>query len=226
MKYVRNTRSPSRKNTLWPCHSSTPKSASKLSVMVYQGISQPIRAFRRTMVRLRCARGVRECGVADVQMGEVGDLIGPKGAAAAGMFGPAEHPGFEEGAVDDQLTPAFEQVEQARRARRPLERSTAIHGIRRRSAASASWARIWAFSFTSSCWRAASHFCGETIDGVCMASCPPFRSFSGDLVMVVATSELDELLGLGAEARLHRCRSLVVGHELTWHRGIGRWELQ
>jgi len=38
------------------------------------------------------------------------------------MFGPAEHPGFEEGAVDDQLTPAFEQVEQARRAHRPLER--------------------------------------------------------------------------------------------------------
>src|SRR6202035_5026541 len=104
--------------------------------------------------------------------------------------------------------------------------STAIHGIRRRSAASASWARIWAFSFTSSCWRAASHACGETIDGVCMAGCPPFRSFSGDLVMVVATSELDELLGLRAEARLHRCRSLVVGHELTWHRGIGRWELQ
>jgi hypothetical protein len=61
---------------------------------------------------------------------------------------------------------------------------------------------------------------------VCMANCPPFRSFSGDLVMVVATSELDELLGLRAEARLHRCRSLVVGHELTWHGGIGRWELQ
>jgi len=54
-------------------------------------------------------------------MGEVGDLIGPKGAAAAGMFGPAEHPRFEEGAVDDQLTPAFEQVEQARPARRPFE---------------------------------------------------------------------------------------------------------
>src|ERR1700686_4833466 len=49
MKYVRNTRSPSRKNTLWPCHSSTPKSLSKPSVMVYQGISQPIRAFRRSM---------------------------------------------------------------------------------------------------------------------------------------------------------------------------------
>jgi hypothetical protein len=39
-----------------PCHSSTPKSASKLSVIVYQGISQPIRAFRRAM----SACGARE----------------------------------------------------------------------------------------------------------------------------------------------------------------------
>ena len=36
-------------NALVPCHSSTPKSASKPSVMVYQGISQPIRAFTRSM---------------------------------------------------------------------------------------------------------------------------------------------------------------------------------
>src|SRR5882762_7881379 len=106
MKYVRNTRSPSRKNTLWPCHSSTPKSASKPSVMVYQGISQPIRAFRR-------ARGVGEGGVAGVQMGQVGDLIGAQGAAAAGVLGPAEHPGLEEGAIDDQLTAALEQIDEA-----------------------------------------------------------------------------------------------------------------
>ena len=65
-------------NALWPCHSSTPKSASKLSVMVYQGIVQPIRAFRRSMSGLRRARGVRERGVAGVQMGEVGDLVGPE----------------------------------------------------------------------------------------------------------------------------------------------------
>jgi hypothetical protein len=83
------------------------------------------------------------------------------------------------------------------------------------SAASASWARMWAFSFTSNCSRPACHACGETIGGVRMAGCPPFRPFSGDLVMVVATSELDELLSFRGEARLHRCRSLVVGHELT-----------
>ena len=34
---------------LVPCHSSTPKSASKSSVIVYHGISQPIRAFKRSM---------------------------------------------------------------------------------------------------------------------------------------------------------------------------------
>src|ERR1700751_3171831 len=46
-------------------------------------------------------------------MGEVGDLVGPEGAAAAGMVGPAEDAGFEEGAVDDQLAAALEEVEEA-----------------------------------------------------------------------------------------------------------------
>src|SRR5580704_15440130 len=102
MKYVRNTRSPSRKKTLWPCHSATPKSASKSSVTVYQGISQRIRAFRRAMSACG-ARDVGEGGVACVQMGKVGDLIGAKRAAAAGVIRPAEYTGFEKGAIDDQL---------------------------------------------------------------------------------------------------------------------------
>src|SRR5258706_3638884 len=46
-------------------------------------------------------------------MGQVRDLIGAQGAAAAGVLGPAEHSGFEEGAIDDQLTAALEQIEQA-----------------------------------------------------------------------------------------------------------------
>src|SRR5206468_1486858 len=50
--------------------------------------------------------------------------------------------------------------------------STATHGIRRRSAASASRARVSSFSFTRSCWRAASHCCGETIGGVSIGRCP------------------------------------------------------
>src|SRR5262249_41227888 len=44
--------------------------------------------------------------------------------------------------------------------------STESHGIRRRSAASASRARVTCFSFTSSRWRAASHSSGVTIGGV------------------------------------------------------------
>src|SRR6516225_5049941 len=50
--------------------------------------------------------------------------------------------------------------------------STVIHGIRRRSAASASRERVKAFSFTRRCWRAASHSCGDTIGGVFMGRCP------------------------------------------------------
>ena len=60
-------------------------------------------------------------------MGEVGDLVGHQGAAAAGMLGPAEHAGLEEGAVDDQLTAAVEQVEQARLALRPVELVLLLH---------------------------------------------------------------------------------------------------
>src|SRR6476619_3624558 len=54
-------------------------------------------------------------------MGQVGDLIGAQGAAAAGVLGPAEHPGLEEGAIDDQLTAALEQIEQANLALGSIE---------------------------------------------------------------------------------------------------------
>src|SRR5262249_1608387 len=64
-------------------------------------------------VLLRRARSVGESGVAGVQMGQVGDLIGAQGATAACVLGPAEPPGLEEGAIDDQLPAALEQVEQA-----------------------------------------------------------------------------------------------------------------
>ena len=95
---------------------------------MYHGISHPIRDFSRTM----SACGAREAYASVVsrafEMGEVGNLIGPKGAAAAGMFGPAEHPGFEEGTVHDQLAPAFEQVEQTRLPGRSIERVRPLHG--------------------------------------------------------------------------------------------------
>src|SRR5262249_53060857 len=47
--------------------------------------------------------------------------------------------------------------------------STASHGIRRRSAASASRARVSSFSFTSSFFRAASHSFGDTTFGFFMS---------------------------------------------------------
>src|SRR5205814_9818935 len=72
-------------------------------------------------VGLRRARDERESGVAGVQMGDVGDLVRHKGTTAAAVLGPAVYPGLEERAVDDELTAAFEQVEQARLALRPVE---------------------------------------------------------------------------------------------------------
>src|SRR5262249_23637854 len=65
-------------------------------------------------VRLRRARGERKRGVARVQMGEVGYLVSQKRAAPAAMFRPTENAWLEEGAVNDQLTAALEQVEQTR----------------------------------------------------------------------------------------------------------------
>ena len=49
-------------------------------------------------------------------MREVRDLIGAERAAAAGVIGPAEHAGLEEGAIDDQLPAALEQIQKARLA--------------------------------------------------------------------------------------------------------------
>src|SRR5215468_8426315 len=50
--------------------------------------------------------------------------------------------------------------------------STAIHGIRRRSAARASPARMWAFSFTTIFSRAASQSSVDTTGGAFILRCP------------------------------------------------------
>ena len=60
-------------------------------------------------------------------MGEVRDLVGHHRAADAGVLGPAVHAGLEERAVDDQLTAAVEQVEQARLALGPVELVLLLH---------------------------------------------------------------------------------------------------
>src|SRR5262249_39059030 len=63
---------------------------------------------------------------------------------------------------------------------------TAIHGIRRRSAASASRERVKAFSLTRSCCRAASHSCADTIGGVFIAICTFGRSLSLSLLAAIS----------------------------------------
>src|SRR5580693_8716355 len=60
-------------------------------------------------------------------MGQVRDLIGAQGAAAAGVLGPAEHPRLEEGAIDDQLGAALEQIEQAYLALGSVELVLLVH---------------------------------------------------------------------------------------------------
>src|SRR5580704_15124171 len=61
-------------------------------------------------------------------MGQVGDLVGAERAAAASMVWPAEHAGLEEGAVDDQLAAALEQIEQAHLALGSVEPVLLVHG--------------------------------------------------------------------------------------------------
>src|SRR5215471_2194925 len=67
--------------------------------------------------------------------------------------------------------------------------STATHGIRRRSAASASRERVKAFSLTRSCCRAASHSCCDTIGGVFIRSLVVAISFLLSSLKQTAKSE-------------------------------------
>src|SRR3954470_24391037 len=60
-------------------------------------------------------------------MSQVADLIGAQGAAPACVLGPTEHPGLEERAIDDQLTAALEQIEQAYLALGPFEFALLVH---------------------------------------------------------------------------------------------------
>ena len=84
--------------------------------------------FQARDVGLRRARGIDQRGVARIQVREIGDLVGPERATDAGMLRPAMHAGLEEGAVDDQLMTAPEQIEQTRFALGPVERVGLVHG--------------------------------------------------------------------------------------------------
>ena len=126
-------------------------------------------------------------------MSQVGDLVGAQGAAAAGMLGPAEHPGLEEGAIDDELPAALEHVEQANFALWSVEFVRLLHRHPRHPPAfggqRVAGARMGLF-LHQNLLACSLPSCGDTIGGVLMAGSSPFRSFSGVLVVVMAVSEL------------------------------------
>src|ERR1700722_20014275 len=72
--------------------------------------------------------------------------------------------------------------------------STAIQGIRRRSAARASRERVRAFSFTRSCCRAVSHSCCDTIGGGFIARCPFACSLFVDIFISPYYLDLERFL--------------------------------
>ena len=115
-------------NAFVPCHSSTPKSASKLSVMVYHGIFQSIRRFRRSM----SVCGAREANARVVsralRWARWATWSATKEQPRHACSGPAVHARFEECPVDDQLASSFEKVEQARRALRSEELVVLLDG--------------------------------------------------------------------------------------------------
>lgn len=84
MKQVRSSRSPSRKITLCASYSSTPRLASKLSLIVYQGISSPFvpSGGRGPPTEREAHTGMV---LRAFRWAWVGDLIGPREAAAACM---------------------------------------------------------------------------------------------------------------------------------------------
>ena len=93
-----DTRSPSRINALVPSSSSTPKSTSKADPSswgrIVSAASSIPSASSPARCGLRCTRGETESGVACVQMGKVGDVVGHHRAADAGML-PGRHSGLE-----------------------------------------------------------------------------------------------------------------------------------
>src|SRR5215469_13462760 len=176
--------------------------------MVYQGISQPIRAF---------TRAISTCGAREAQTRVVSRAF--RWARWETWSAPREQP--RQACSGQPNTPGSKKARYTINCLRPSNRSsrltlpfgpsnsyffsTSIHGIRRRSAASASRERVKAFSFTRSCCLAASHSCGETIGGVFIAICtfglsavrldifiaPFFRVGSGFCFLVLLARHFD-----------------------------------
>ena len=105
-------------------------------------------------------------------MGKVGDVVGHHRAADAGMLGPTVHAGLEKGAVDDQLTAATEQVEQARLSVGPVELVLRLHGQPRHAPTRRGQCVTGAAQllFLDQQFLARSlHSCADTIGGVFIA---------------------------------------------------------
>src|SRR5882762_6355428 len=130
------------------------------------------------------------------------------------MLRPAVHAGLEEGAVDDQLTAAVEQVEQARFALGPVEHICLFHGNPRHPPSLGGkrvtgagegllldeklLARSLPLLRRHNRWR---------FHGVLFLS----PTFSGDVVMVIETSELERSLVSSGWNQVHRTRARARG---------------
>src|SRR6185369_4193103 len=161
-------------NAFVPCHSSTPKSLSKLSVIVYHGICHPILAFTSSM----SGCGAREANTSVV-------LRAFKCARCATWSATKEQP--RHACSGQPNTPGSKNARYTINCLRSSNKSssrtaplgpsnsyflsTATQGIRRRSAERASRERVKAFSFTRSCCLAASHSCWDTVGGALIVRC-------------------------------------------------------
>ena len=166
-------------NALVPCHSSTSKSLSKSSVIVYQGMcSHPWRLFKLWM---------SACGARDAHASDV--FLACKWPGCATWSAPKEQPtharsGYEPPSrtwspqvrrrrVNDQLTAAIEEIREAHPSGGALEPVFLVKGHPGHPSAfsrrARPWARVSSFSLISIFSRAAFHSSREMIGGVCMA---------------------------------------------------------
>src|SRR5277367_4188755 len=103
--------------------------------------------------------------------------------------------------------------------------STASQGIRRRSAASASRERVKAFSFTKSCWCAASHSSCDTIGGVFFAISSLLRDLKQtETIRCEKCSELADAQGQNSSGGCGSGNHYCCGCETCWaHMSLLAW---
>jgi len=161
---------PSRKNTLWPCHSSDADSTSKPSVMVYQGISQPSApSVARCPPAARVRRRRGWCH--ERSDGPSGPPDRRQGQPRQACSGQPNTPGSKKARLEDQLRAALEQIEQAYLALGSVRTRTfcpqPAKACARRSAASGvTGAGQGLLLNQEPAGAQASHSCWDTIAGV------------------------------------------------------------